>query len=332
MNTIIKVPWPQPKSSVFTAFKWDMHLISTYETIFKSLQAKKEYKNLTFKYGSKDLPYSIKSLGVTEFVNRNRQLYEIFVAGIEASDIFIADITGQNPNVMLELGIAMRLNKNILILKQKNKEERFPFDIQGIHIQEYTSIKELEKNIFDFINMFSRIRNQTFGNYIPERHQRISEIQLVGTEYKTLSIIPKKARNLLIKLTYKFLDHVNTKDWIGIHLRTQGPDRGNSELIYSRVNGELELLSWPSYKPPKKADSRQPSGKDFISISLIENEIKAKTNSKVLKPSETFANEYGTIMIMSQAHSPEPGLEKHKLIVECTDIEVVNLDTTSSTQ
>lgn len=151
METTIKVAWPQPGDSTFSAFPWNVHLLATYETIFKSLKKQETYKNLTFKYGSKVLPNEEKSLGIAEFINRNKQLYDIFVEGIEGSDIFIADITGQNPNVMLELGIAMKLNKNILILKEKDKEEKFPFDIQSVHIQEYSSVVELEKSISDFI-------------------------------------------------------------------------------------------------------------------------------------------------------------------------------------
>lgn len=327
MKTVVKVPWPHIGDSMFTAFQWDIHLFGTYEAIFKSLQSK--YKNLTFKYGSKELPVEEKSLGIAEFINRNKQLYDIFVEGIESSDIFIADITNHNPNVMLELGIAMKLNKNILILKSKDSKEKYPFNIQSVQINEYASVVELEKIIFEFIEIYSKIVSQTFENYLQERNTKIDKIILDGTKFITLSKIPKAIRNLRIRFKYNFVNYVSKMDWIGVHLRTQGPDRGNSELIYSRVNGELELLSWPSYKPPKKAASIQPSGKNFLEISLIENELEAKSNSKILDPSEAFANEYGTIMLGTQAHNPEKGLENNKLIVECTDIEILNLDTTA---
>lgn len=327
METIVKISWPNIGDSMFTAFQWDIHLFGTYEAIFKSL--KKTYKNLTFKYGSKILPTEEKSLGIAEFINRNKQLYDIFVEGIESSDIFIADITDHNPNVILELGIAMKLNKNVLILKAKDSKEKFPFNIQSVQINEYASVTELEKIIFEFIDMYSRIKNQTFDNYLQERYIKIDKINLEGTKFIALPKVPKGIRNLRIKFKYNFVNYVSKMDWLGVHLRTQGPDRGNSELIYSRVNGELELLSWPSYKPSIKAKSIQPSGNNFFEISLIEDGLDAKTNSKILENSEVFANEYGAIMIGTQAHTPEKGLEKNKLMVECIDIEIINLDTTA---
>jgi len=333
MKTTIKVPWPQPKDSVFSAFKWDVHLLSTYETIFKSLQSKKEYSNLTFKYGSKVLPNEEKSFGVPEFINRNKQLYEIFVEGIESSDIFVADITGQNPNVMLELGIAMKLNKNILILKQKNEDEKFPFDIQGVHIQEYATVKELEKHIFEFIEMFSKIRNQTFDDYLQDHYVKVDKIELAtgpgGATFTTDPRLPSKIRNLRIRFSFEFLDHVSKQDWIGVHLRTQGPGRDNSELIYSRVNDQLEVLPWPTNNPPAKADPVQSVGNNRLEITLLENQLSATSKSKVLPDYRVFADGFGSILFYLQAHTPEEELKNHSLKVQLTNIEVINLDTTA---
>lgn len=327
MQTVVKISWPQIGDSMFAAFKWNIHLFGTYEAIFKSL--KSTYKNLTFKYGSKILPADEKSLGVTEFINRNKQLYNIFVEGIESSDIFIADITDHNPNVMLELGIAMKLNKNVLILKAKDSNEKFPFNIQSVQINEYATVPELEEIIFNFIEMYSKIRNQTFDNYIAERYIRVDKICIEGTNFITHTHFPKRIKNLLMRFKYSFPDHVSTNDWVGIHLRTQGPERNNSELIYSRVNGRLESLSWPAHKPPIKGEAKDTSDSDVFEISLVENKLCARTVSKKLADESVFANGFGDILIGSQAHTPDKGMEGHKLKVECTDIEIINLDTTA---
>lgn len=327
MDATIKVPWPHIDDSLFAAFQWDIHLFGTYEAIFKSL--KKTYGNLSFKYGSKVLPTKEKSLGIAEFINRNKQLYDIFVEGIESSDIFIADITNHNPNVMLELGIAMKLNKNVLILKAKDSKEKSPFNIQSVQINEYSSVTELERIIFEFIAMYSKIINQDFDDYLPERYTNIDKIGLEGTTFITHPEFPKKVKNLKIRFKYSFLDHVSTNDWLGIHMRTQGPQRENSELVYSRVNGRLESLSWPTYNPPNVGTSKKTSEGDFFYISVIENKLEVQTNSKKLDNKNVFADGFGYIMIGTQAHTPESGLEKHKLIVECRDIEIINLDTTA---
>lgn len=328
MRTTIKVSWPQPKDSAFIAFPWNVHLISTYETIFRSLQAQDEYSNLTFIYGSKVLSSDVSSQGVAEYINRNKQMYEIFVEGIEESDIFIADITGQNSNVMLELGIAMKLNKNILILKEKDKEETYPFDIQSIKIQEYASVSELQTIIAEFIDMHSKIRNQTFDSPLPELYTKVDDLELNGTEHKPL--YTKPTRNLKIRFKYEFVDYVNSMDWIGIHLRTQGPDRENSELIYSRVGGQLESLPWPTTQPPIKADHLDPGGEHF-EVSLIENKLEAKNHNGQQITANILADGFGDILIMTQAHSHEQGREKNALKVNISDIEIIQLDTTSPT-
>ncbi|MFC2159235.1 hypothetical protein ACFLQS_00760 [Actinomycetota bacterium] len=50
---------------------------------------------------------------------------------IQTADVIIADITGLNGNVMLELGVAaaIRRKEHVIILKEENPEEDFLFDI-----------------------------------------------------------------------------------------------------------------------------------------------------------------------------------------------------------
>ena len=54
---------------------------------------------------------------------------------IQASGRAIIDITGWNPNVLLELGLLYGNDKNVLILKQKG--EKSPIDLSGIEYLEY---------------------------------------------------------------------------------------------------------------------------------------------------------------------------------------------------
>jgi len=330
MKTVVKISWPHVGDSMFTAFQWDIHLFNTYEKIFKLLQAK--YKDLTFKYGSKVLPSEAKSAGIVEFINRNKQLYDIFVEGIESSDIFIADITRHNPNVMLELGIAMKLNKNVLILREKDIKEKFPFNIQSVQIQEYTSVSELEKIIVDFIDMYSRIRNQTFHDYLQERYTKVDKINLVEPRvFITHPKFPKGVKNLRIKFRYNFLDHIHTADWIGVHLRTQGPGRNNSELIYFRVNGELESLSWPPHKAKVEGTNENRQESNLFEVSIIENKLEAYTNNKKLIDDNVFIEGFGDIIVGTWNHPEYPSaLKDHQLKVEITDFEIINLDTTAS--
>jgi guanylate kinase len=55
---------------------------------------------------------------------------------IERAELVIADISGGNPNVFLELGISLRVEKPIVIISQ-GKAEHAPFDVKGLRLIEY---------------------------------------------------------------------------------------------------------------------------------------------------------------------------------------------------
>ncbi len=67
-------------------------------------------------------------------------------------DLAIIDITTLNPNVFLELGYRIAKNKPYIIIKDKDVQERYPFDISGIRIMEYSlRVDQIEysKNLLD---------------------------------------------------------------------------------------------------------------------------------------------------------------------------------------
>jgi nucleoside 2-deoxyribosyltransferase len=47
--------------------------------------------------------------------------------GLRAADVIVADITGGNPNVMIEVGMAAALGKEVVVISQS---ESLPFDIK----------------------------------------------------------------------------------------------------------------------------------------------------------------------------------------------------------
>jgi predicted nucleotide-binding protein len=54
----------------------------------------------------------------------------------EQCDFAIADITGANPNVMMELGICYGLGKPVIVIAKK--EEVIPFDVRTIRMISYS--------------------------------------------------------------------------------------------------------------------------------------------------------------------------------------------------
>lgn len=50
---------------------------------------------------------------------------------INESSIIIADITPDNPNVFYEVGYSHALKKPTILLNEKNRREKLPFDVSG---------------------------------------------------------------------------------------------------------------------------------------------------------------------------------------------------------
>jgi hypothetical protein len=88
-------------------------------------------------------------LGVNPVIEKIEQ-------AIAASPICIAEVSVDNPNVWLELGYALALNRPTVILCEKTVRPRLPFDVQHKSIIFYrtdsrSGFDELEKNIIRLV-------------------------------------------------------------------------------------------------------------------------------------------------------------------------------------
>ena len=70
-----------------------------------------------------------------DILSQNNILGDI-VEGIATSDLIVADLTGANPNVYYELGIAHALNKKVILLIQDIDE--LPFDLRSYRVISYS--------------------------------------------------------------------------------------------------------------------------------------------------------------------------------------------------
>lgn len=61
-------------------------------------------------------------------------------SAINSASIIIADVTGRNPNVFYELGIAHTLGKNVILLTQADTD--VPFDIKQLRYIKYSDNKD----------------------------------------------------------------------------------------------------------------------------------------------------------------------------------------------
>jgi hypothetical protein len=80
------------------------------------------------------------------------------VSAITASDLIVADLTGRNPNVFYEVGIAHALAKPVLLLAQSVDD--VPFDLRHRRVQPYEyspkGCKRLEQAIVEHVTAILR--------------------------------------------------------------------------------------------------------------------------------------------------------------------------------
>jgi hypothetical protein len=72
--------------------------------------------------------------------------------GIKSSEVCLAEITTDNPNVWFELGFAIASQKDVVLICSNERTSKFPFDVQHRTITRYESdsprdFEELAKNI-----------------------------------------------------------------------------------------------------------------------------------------------------------------------------------------
>lgn len=341
----IRVSWSKKDKKIFGAFQWNAYVLSMYEDIFTEINKNYGWK---IQYGARHIlsidktwKKSIKPQDIEEFINRNKQLYDTFVDGISSCDLFIADITNNNPNVLLELGIAIQQNKNILIVTSQDVKD-LPFDIRGFEAKKYASKKELKELIIKEIEMYKIIKDQNFdvGKFIPTKKYVLSNKGIL-TNNNPLQIpnIPK-LKNLRIKINFRFVFSTNHDfDWFGVHLRTQGPSRYDTELILVRYSGKTRSLTWPEKRPEfdgKQIKNFKPEKFNSLEILIDENKITAWVeNELVIEDENVIIENFGEIWIGCMEHhirleNPTKSKNGNFLEVEYSDIEILDLNTTAN--
>ncbi|PKN95996.1 MAG: hypothetical protein CVU43_22995 [Chloroflexi bacterium HGW-Chloroflexi-5] len=96
--------------------------------------------------------YTCTRVDEVEFVGR---IMDKILDLIKSSDIVIAEVTEDNPNVYYEVGIAHALNKNVVLCTKESKN--IPFDIRDLNHIIYSDIvdlrSKLEKRLRSLIEM-----------------------------------------------------------------------------------------------------------------------------------------------------------------------------------
>lgn len=92
------------------------------------------------------------------------------------SDVIVADITGRNPNVMYELGLAHAAKKNAIILSQ-DEDDIIPFDVKHIRILRY-DVRDLKALNFEL----SKAIRSTVETSIEDKPDYFPELKIMSDD------------------------------------------------------------------------------------------------------------------------------------------------------
>jgi len=115
----------KPAYKLFFAIPFDSATKNLYDRVCRTIR--KQYPSVTTVIGNQEVGPSPMYSDIASFKVQNRELTKQFVAQIQESDIVIADLTHNNPNVHVELGIALMESKNIL--RVTGRSIRCPGDV-----------------------------------------------------------------------------------------------------------------------------------------------------------------------------------------------------------
>ncbi len=81
-------------------------------------------------------------------IHGSRPIMDDIVDQIGQADLILADISGNNPNVMFELGLAIAQGKRVIILCRKEPNDRLddlvPFDLQTLRVLPFSFLEQEE--------------------------------------------------------------------------------------------------------------------------------------------------------------------------------------------
>lgn len=129
-----------PRRNVFVAYPYSLFPRDDYRNVFQNIE-KSHPVNFRF---------------ADDFIS-NDYILEKIRKMIDECDLSLFDITGWNPNVTLELGIATALNREpyILFNTRHSQHNEAPSDIRGKERIQYSSYYELGMSIMNLLRQLN---------------------------------------------------------------------------------------------------------------------------------------------------------------------------------
>lgn len=164
------------------------------------------------------------------------------------ADIIIADVTGRNPNVNYELGMAHALGKNVIIISQTIDD--IPFDYRHIRAIIYQTKKAnwaklLQSELKHTINSISTDTSKSYKIEAIEKYQRENSINNVWG----LKEIFETRQKMNVRINEIWDDLTNELDIIGFGFKSFRDAQTNSMIEKVKKGLKLRVLTINPFSP-----------------------------------------------------------------------------------
>lgn len=263
---------------LFFAIPFDAATKKLYERICDRIRQR--YPGITTVIGNQEVGPSPEYSEFGSFKAQNRELSRQFVAQIIEADIIIADLTHNNPNVHVELGIALMENKNILRVTGRTASE-LGFDIRNLHVYAYQDEEQLAGKIEKYLDTFFKIKKLPIS---PEYDALYCEEPIIplelrafenpGLRFESNCSPDFKIRDGAVRVEFELLETRTPNDWFGVFFRSGDSPTLSSNLVYVRKNGMVEIAVFPGPHVIERLSSgQQISGKQVLEIEFENNQL-----------------------------------------------------------
>jgi len=238
----------KPSHRIFFAIPFDAATKEIYDWVSNKLIER--YPTLSTITGTKEVGPSQAYSDIATFKTQNSDLHDQFVSQIQNADVVVADLTHNNPNVHVELGIALSKNKNILRVVGRSLTE-IGFDVRNLLCSTYSSKSELLEIITNYLDIFFKIRQLPISNQFPELYTNQGRLELQADSHRGFDFRPTANRDFslrdgAVQATFNIRTVFSEDNWFGIFFRADAfyPTFA-SYLAYVRQNGSVEVAIYP---------------------------------------------------------------------------------------
>jgi nucleoside 2-deoxyribosyltransferase len=233
---------------IFFAIPFDSATKAMYERVANKIRQR--FGSVTTVIGTSQVGPSLEYSSIATFRAQNRELMTQFVAQIRDADVIVADLTHNNPNVHVELGIALTENKNILRVTGRSLTE-LAFDIRNLDVRSYKDETSLIESIERYLTTFFEIKkldiSAEHGDLYRVRRQplMLDPVPPDQIDLHLATAQPFILRDGAIRARFEFIKAESPADWFGILFRAAENPFLGSHMVYIRQNGAVEVALYP---------------------------------------------------------------------------------------